>query len=467
MKKDNMNNILMQNILQSIDEGIHVIDSNGKTIMYNDVMEKLEGLEKEVVLNKKFSDVFPSLDEETSTLFTVMKTGRPILDRTQTYFNYKGQKITTINTTIPLFDNGRKLGAVEIAKDITKIKKLSEKLLDLQEELTKQNKENTKKTIPKYTFDNIIGNSEGIKKAINIARKSCNTSSSVLIYGETGVGKELFAQSIHYEGVRKNKPFIAQNCAALPESLLEGLLFGTVKGSFTGAIDRPGLFEQANGGTLLLDEINSMGMNLQAKLLRVLQEGYIRRVGGLKDIPIDVRIIATTNEDPKKAIEQVSLRKDLYYRLNVVSLTVPPLRDRTGDIELLCDSFIRKYNKKLKKDVWMVSQDIMNDFDNYMWPGNVRELESMIEGAMNYINQDENVLKKYHFPLYIDEVREKDIKLGNDIDMTKSLPDIISKIEEKLIINAMMYSDRNISRAAKSLGIKRQTLQHKLKKYNI
>lgn len=467
MKEKTIDEILLKNILHSIDEGIHVIDNHGKTIIYNDAMAQLEGLEKEVVLNKKFTDVFPGLDEENSTLFTVMKTGRPILEKTQTYLNYKGKKITTVNTTIPLFDRGKKIGAVEIAKDITKMQKLSEKLMDLQEELTNKSKESLKTTVPKYTFDSIIGNSDGIKKAINIARKSCNTSSSVLIYGETGVGKELFAQSIHYEGIRKNKPFIAQNCAALPESLLEGLLFGTAKGSFTGAIDRPGLFEQANGGTLLLDEINSMGMNLQAKLLRVLQEGYIRRIGGLKNKPVDVKIIATTNEEPKKAVEEGQFRKDLYYRINVVSLIVPPLRDRKSDLELLCDSFIRKYNKKLKKDVWMISQDVIADFYDYSWPGNVRELESMIEGAMNYINYDENVLQKYHFPIFIDELREKDYNISKNIDLSESLPAVISNIEKRLITNAMMSSGNNVSKAAESLGIKRQTLQHKLRKYNL
>lgn len=464
MRNEYVNNILLQNILQFIDDGIHVIDKNGKTIMYNEAMAQLEGLEKDVVLNKKFSDIFPSLDEETSTLFTVMKTGRPILDRTQTYFNYKGQKITTVNTTIPLFDNGKKIGAVEIAKDITKMQKLSEKVMDLQEELTKQNNKSSNKSISRYTIDSIIGNSDEIKKALKIARKACNTSSSVLIYGETGVGKELFAQSIHYGGNRKDMPFIAQNCAALPESLLEGLLFGTVKGSFTGAVDRPGLFQQADGGTLLLDEINSMGLNLQAKLLRVLQEGYIRRVGGLKEIPIDVKIIATTNEEPKKAIEEGRLRKDLFYRINVVSLSVPPLRERMGDLELLCESFIRKLNKKLNKNVWMLSQDVLSDFHEYSWPGNVRELESMIEGAMNYINTDENVLQKYHFPEYIDGLRDKEVIISNEVDLSKPLPEILATLETQLINKALKATNNNISKAAKALGIKRQTLQHKIKK---
>ncbi|SHH29501.1 arginine utilization regulatory protein [Caloranaerobacter azorensis DSM 13643] len=467
MIKGEILKLVLQNILHYIDEGIHVIDNHGNTILYNDVMARLEGLDKESVLNKNILDIFPSLDENSSTLFTVMNTGRPIFNRNQTYLNYKGNKITTMNTTIPLFINDEKVGALEIAKDITKIKALSEQVINLQQELFKKDREEIKPRIKRYTFENIIGNSREIKKAIDIARKAAMSNSSVLIYGETGTGKELFSQSIHYCGKRKNKPFIAQNCAALPESLLESILFGTVKGSFTGAVDRPGLFEQANGGTLLLDEINSTGLMLQSKLLRVLQEGYIRRVGGLKDIPIDVRIIATTNEDPLVAIEKGTLRKDLYYRLNVISIKVPALRERKEDLKLLCDYFIRKYNKKLDKDVWMLSEHVYELFLNYTWPGNVRELENLIEGAINFISKDEHVLKKEHFPSYIVEESMGTVDIKDIIKLENSLPEIISEIEKKLIIHALKSTGNNITKAANKLNIRRQTLQHKIKKYKI
>lgn len=467
MKREKILQLVLQNILHYIDEGIHVIDNKGNTILYNDAMARLEGLDKESVINKNILDIFPSLDENSSTLLTVMNTGRPIVNRNQTYLNYKGNKITTMNTTIPLFIDGEKVGALEIAKDITKIKALSEQVIDLQQELFKKDRENVKPSIKRYTFENIIGNSSEIKKAIDIARKASMSDSTVLIYGETGTGKELFSQSIHYCGKRKNKPFIAQNCAALPESLLESILFGTVKGSFTGALDRPGLFEQANGGTLLLDEINSMGLTLQSKLLRVLQEGYIRRVGGLRDIPIDVRIIATTNEDPLVAIEKGTLRKDLYYRLNVISIKVPPLRERKEDLKLLCDYFIRKYNKKLNKDVWMLSEYVYEYFLKYTWPGNVRELENLIEGAINFISKDEHVLKKEHFPSYIIDENTEIIDIQDKINLENSLPEIMSEIEKKLIIHALKSTENNITKAANKLNIKRQTLQHKIKKYKI
>lgn len=464
-----LNDIILKNILEYLDEGIHVIDKNGRTVLYNKSMEKIEGIEPQNILGKQLLDIFPSLDDKSSTLLTVIKNGRPIINRSQTYLNYKGKKISSVNTTIPLFSDNDLVGAVEIGKDVTKIKKLSEELIELRSELNDNKEEKTKYKTKNYTFDQIIGKSEPIKKAIRIAKKAADSSSSVLIYGETGTGKELFSQSIHYSGKRKKQPFIAQNCAALPEQLLEGLLFGTAKGGFTGAIDRPGLFEQANSGTLLLDEIDSMGMILQSKLLRVLQEGYIRRVGGLKDIPIDVKIIATTNQPPLKSIEDGNLRKDLYFRLNVIYINIPSLSERIEDLTLLISEFIKKFNKKLDKDVWMISRDVMKLFNNYSWPGNVRELENMIEGAMNFVETDEHVLHMDHFPDYISDfkdIRKRENKY-NDIEIKNSLTHTIDNIEKQIIEKELWKNDYNISKTARNLNIKRQTLQHKIKKYKI
>jgi len=306
MGKTDIYKILMQNILQYGEIGLHVIDNNRKTIIYNKIMADLEGLGVNQVFGKDILEIFPSLNENTSTLIKVLYTFEPILNSTQTYLNYKGKEITTINSTIPLLDDGKIIGALEIANNMTHVRNLSEKLIDLQKELksTKTNNKSINK-IKRYNFDDIIGEDKNIKLAKTIAKKACSSSSSVLIYGDTGTGKELFAQSIHYRGIRSKKHFIAQNCAAIPEALLEGILFGTDKGGFTGAVEREGIFEQADGGTLMLDEINSMSLSLQAKLLRVLQEGYIRRIGGIKDIPVDVRIIATTNK-PKISLGELA-----------------------------------------------------------------------------------------------------------------------------------------------------------------
>ncbi|WP_129597617.1 sigma-54 interaction domain-containing protein [Anaerophilus nitritogenes] len=454
---------ILEILLEYIDEGIHVIDQDGKTILYNKTMEKLEGMKKQDVLKKQLLDVFPTLNKNSSTLLKVLGTGQKIIDNPQTYFNHHDKEITTINTTIPIFLDDEKVGALEISKNITKLKELSEQIMALQEQLTQPEKQI--KIKKRFTFSSIIGENENFKKAIDYAKKASKFSSSVLIYGETGTGKELVAQSIHHESLRASKPFLAQNCAAIPETLLEGMLFGTIKGGFTGAVDRPGLFEQANGGTLFLDELNSMGIQLQSKLLRVLQEGMIRRIGGVKDIPIDVRVIASTNEEPYEAIERGQLRKDLFYRINVIPITLPPLRERKEDIKVLTNYFIQKYNKQLKKEIQGVEESVLDSFQRYRWPGNVRELENVIEGAMNII-EEERILKQDHFS---PQANAKIFAFTYPIEykFKKDLPTTIAEIEKNMIRKVLISCKDNITKASEQLGVKRQTLQHKMKKYNI
>lgn len=458
---------ILETIIENINAGIHVVDNKSRTIFYNKFMSELEGLDVDEVMGKSIMEIFPFLTEETSTVLTVLKTKKPIFLSSQTYLNTYGKQINTINSTIPFRISPDKYGAVEIAKDITKEKELLRKLQILQQELASNDIE--RKNVKGYTFKCIIGEDDGFLDTISYAKSASKSSSTVFIYGETGTGKELFAQSIHNESNRYNKPFIAQNCAALPESLLEGILFGTTKGSFTGAINRPGLFEQADGGTLLLDEINSMSLPLQAKLLRVLQEGFIRRLGGLTDIPCDVRIIATTNEDPIIAIERNALRKDLYYRLNVINIRIPSLKDRKKDISLLAEHFIKKYNLILQKDVWNLSKEVEASFMKYDWPGNVRELENIIESAMNMIDK-EHILKPEHLSVKTKEMIIKDKGTHNIeqlLNDNNTLDEVLSSIEKELISNSLKDNSYNITKAAKSLGIKRQSLQHKIKKFKI
>lgn len=484
---------IFREILDILDIGIHIINTDGNTLFYNSSMGKLERLVPDNVIGKNLLEIFPSLNNETSTLLYVVNTGRPIVDRVQTYINFKGQKITTVNSTYPLKEGEKIIGAIEIAEDITKLKELSEKVAFLQS-LSKDNikRKNEGHPFAKFTFDDIVGESEEIKKTISMAKKAAQTSSPILIYGETGTGKEMFAQSIHNASDRRNRPFIAQNCAAVPESLLEGILFGTVKGGFTGAIDRPGLFEEADGGTLFLDEINSMGVNLQAKLLRVLQEGAIRRVGDTKIMPINTRIIAAANENPIECTKNGTLRKDLFYRLAVVYIKIPPLRERRGDIHLLTKYFIENLNKTLGKDVIDVSRDVMKVFMEYEWLGNIRELENAVEGSMNMI-VNESYIDIEHLPfyileqynqngdyIYIDKNIENEgklfkyIVLDNDQDPADansivdfSLDQVVDHIEKEIIIKTLNSYNGNITKTAEKLKIKRQTLQYKIKKYGI
>ncbi|MFL6558885.1 MAG: sigma-54 interaction domain-containing protein, partial [Bacillus sp. (in: firmicutes)] len=376
-------NQMYKRILDEVDVGVHAVDETGKTIIYNKKMMQMESMDLQDVIDKNLLDVFMFKDDQSSTLVKALQERKETNNVKQTYFNNKGREITTINNTIPIFQNEKLQGAVEIANDITKLERLI--------------KGNMNKSSTRYTFDKIIGKSPALMEVIESAKRATRTSSYVLIVGDTGTGKELFAQSIHNGSGRLSAPFISQNCAALPDNLIESLLFGTKRGAFTGAIDTPGLFEQANGGTLLLDEINSLNLNLQAKLLRVLQEKTVRRIGDTKDTPVDVRVIANMNEDPIDAIANNRMRKDLYYRLGVVTIFVPPLKERKEDIPLLAEHFIEKYNNLFQMNVKGLTEEVKLSFFEYDWLGNIRELEHIIEAAMN-IMIDEEWISYSHLP---------------------------------------------------------------------
>ncbi|PMC34866.1 sigma-54-dependent Fis family transcriptional regulator [Bacillus sp. UMB0899] len=449
---------MLEAILSSIDEAIHAVDDKGITIFYNQVAAKHDGVEIDEVLGKHVLDVFPSLSKQTSTLLKVIETGKPIYQQSQTYKNSKGNLIDTVNTTLPIKVGNKIVGAIEIAKDFTKVKQLSQKLLELQEKVNGKQSKPVESTGAKYKWDDIITTSDGMKKVITLAKKAGNSSSPVMIFGETGTGKELLVQSIHHASSRKNGPFIAQNCSSLPESLLESILFGTKKGSFTGSVDRAGLFELAHGGTLFLDEIHTMPLDFQTKLLRVLEDGIIRRVGGTDSYTVDVRIIVAMNEHPTVLLEKNVLRKDLYYRLNVFFLELPPLRERKGDIDLLTNHFIQKYNYHFNKLVIGVEAQVLTTLNQHDWPGNVRELEHTIEFAMNMVDV-EDVLTVGHLPSFIKREHQKE-KIT-----IRPLREIVEQTEKNMIEQALDIAKGNVLKASILLEVPRQTLQYKMKKY--
>jgi len=447
-------------LLENLDVGVQIVDNKGRTIYYNDAMSKVEGLRSEEVIGKKVVEYLKGVEEESSTLMNALKNKEKYVDVIQHYSSHYGKEVTTINTTIPVLHNNDIAAAIEISKDMTQLKELSEKICRLEKKNT-----NSKNT---YTFKDIIGTSLALKDSVNKAMRASLSNSSVLVYGETGCGKELFAQSIHYNGIRKDMPFIAVNCAAIPSSLLEAMLFGTVRGSFTGAENKIGLFEEANGGTLLLDEINSMDTTLQSKLLRVLQEGYIRPLGSNKTIDTNVRIIATLNEEPEKLIKEGKLRKDFYYRISVIRIDVPPLRKRKEDINVLVKHFIDYYNKVLGKHVIDIDEEVRSLFMNYEWPGNIRELKNTIEYAMNMIDNNLYISKEY-VENRIFKSESAALEVMNDaFDLSGlSLEEYKDNIEKKIILNALKKYNYNISKAAAYLKISRQNLQYKIKKYEL
>ena len=451
-------NMLYETLLNELDIGIHIINEESKTIIYNRKMMEIESMERSDVLYKSPLEVFAFEENKNSTLIEALKLGKTNKNIKQTYFNNKGQEITTINNTFPIIENGKIKGAIEISTEINHSKQTMKTSLS-----RKQNN--------KFTFDHIIGNSSAIQSVITEAKRVIRTSSSILLVGETGTGKELFAQSIHNESQRSGKPFISQNCAAIPDTLMESLLFGTNRGAFTGAIDKAGLFEEANGGTLLLDEINSLSPALQAKLLRAIQEKTIRRIGGTQEKEIDVRIIATINEDPLEAMTHNRLREDLYYRLSVVTLCLPPLRERKEDIPALVQHFIEKYNIQFGLGVADVDIHVREFLYAYDWPGNVRELEHVIEGSMNLV-EDENIITAFHLPTHFRERIKKEFNMqpfltNNDADAPKTLKHTIEAMEKNYINQILKEYHGNISQAAKFLGLSRQNLQYRIKKLHL
>ncbi len=457
----------IEDILDNIEEGIHIVDSSGKIVYYNKFAAELDNINPEEALGRHILEIYPSLTDETSTILKTIKSGKPILNYQQAFKNYKGVQITTINSTIPIISGKRVVGALEVSRDITEVKKLSEKVVDLQAQLLKDKKPEKSYDGSKafFNFADIIGVSEVMLKLKKDALTVASSPSPIMVYGETGTGKELLVHAIHNASPRRNKPFIAQNCAALPETLLESILFGTVRGSFTGAENRPGLFEIANGGTLFLDEINSMSLTLQAKLLRVIQDGNVRRVGDTRTVHVDVRIVTAINIDPRQALQDKTLRDDLFFRLSVISLKMPPLREKRSDMRLLTEHFIKKYNKKLYKNVRYVSDDVEAFFMTYTWPGNVRELEHAIEGAMNIADGD--IIDSKCLPYYLSEIYKKSESAQQEDHEIKSLKEALADMERNLIEKALKKSDGNVTKAADMLDVPRQTLQYKIGKYNI
>ncbi len=317
----------------------------------------------------------------------------------------------------------------------------------------------------KYKFENMIGKSRLMQEIYLLIDKVAGTDSTVLITGESGTGKEMAARAIHSLSRRKDKPFVTINCAALPENLLESELFGHTKGSFTGAIsDKKGMFEVAHRGTLFLDEIAEMSPWTQVKLLRALQERKIRRVGGTEEIPIDVRVIAATNQDLKKRIEEGKFREDLYYRLNVISFEMPPLRSRVEDIPLLTQHFLQKYCQQMGKKIKRLAPEVVGIFEQYTWPGNIRELENVIERIVA-IEDRETITPACLPPEMLGMVKreEKMVELGAGFDLNRHLDDIA----KKYIIKALEKSGGRMKKAAPLLGVSYRTLRYLIDKYDL
>lgn len=412
--------------------------------------------ENEGITGKSIFEVYPALKKEDSSHYRVLKNGKPIINEKQSLVNFRGESFVFINSTFPIEYNNEIIGTIEASIFGSEYGNSKCKVLNHPKPLQRHG--------DLYTLEDIITNNPALMEIKEKIKKVSVSNSPVLICGDTGTGKELVAQAIHSHSLRNKGPFISQNCSAIPYTLQESTLFGTVKGSYTDAENKKGLFELANRGTLFLDEVNSMDISIQAKILKAIEEKRIRRIGGESFINTDIRIVSAMNMDPFEAIDKGILRKDLYYRLGVVQINLHPLKERKEDILLLTNYFIEKYNRQMGKNIIGVSEIVKKIFNQYTWPGNIRELKNAIESAFNLSTEEIITLKD--IPEYIIYNNKKEKYFSKDIAKNKPLPQLVENYEKQMILDALSTS-KNITEAAKRLQITRQSLQYKMNKYHL
>lgn len=467
MNKD----LLLKKVASVLKDGVHVVDQDGITILYNRKIEIIENRNASSIMGKPLGNVEERNDNDVH-LFEVLQTGLPQVNQIYKGINRYGNKVIGNVSIWPINEKEMIVGAIKIVVDVTELRTLRQRVLGITKDINQLTQtDKSYRNGENYMITDIIGESNEMEHVRHLAMLSAKCDANVMITGASGTGKEMIAQGIHNESNRKNRPLVIENCAAIPDNLMESTLFGTVKGGFTGAVDRLGLFQIANGGTLILDEINSLPVGLQAKLLRVLQEGTFRPVGSVEMKRVDVRVIAITNQNPEDLIKAGSLRSDLFYRLSVIDIYIPPLREREGDLELLTGFFIEKYARHIGKWPMYLSPEVKEAFRKYPWKGNVRELSNVIECGVSLADAGE-LIQLNHLPHYftkqIDAYGEK-ISAIEELKTDRlatgmNLTQYINEVERRMIKDAVEQCGGNISKTAETLGITRQALQHKLRK---
>lgn len=443
---------LLDTMLSAIDERFIVVNKEGYIEALSKAYAEFLGVELQNVMGRHVSEVI-----ENTRMDIVTKTG---VAETGVFQEINGEKM--IATRIPIYKNGEVIGAFGrvLFRNVKDLEVLYDKLSTIEMELNLYRKTFGKINTAKYQVDDIIGNCDIMLNLKESVRRVAKTNSSVLILGESGTGKELFAHSIHSASMRKKAPFICVNCGTIPEQLIESELFGYEEGAFTGAKKggKMGLFQAAHGGTIFLDEIGDLPMAMQLKLLRVLQDKEIQKVGSNVREPINVRVVAATNKSLDEMIKAGQFRADLYYRLNVVTLNIPALRERKEDLPLLIKSLLAKISQKESMGVIEVSRTAMEYLINYDWPGNVRELENVLERAINFVGPDKKIEIK-HLPSRVTGMEQ--------VGAVLTMKEIVEHAEQEAIKNALMQCRYRKTKAAQQLGISRTTLYEKMIKYGL
>ncbi|MBA2173659.1 sigma 54-interacting transcriptional regulator [Halobacillus locisalis] len=445
---------MLEAIIHSSDEAISVVDENGNGLMINPAYTRITGLKEGDIVGKPAT---VDISEGESMHMKVLNTRRPVRG---VRLKVGPSKKDVLVNVAPVIVDGKLKGSVGVLHDVSEIQSLTSEL--------RRARQIIRSLEAKYTFDDIIGSSNEMTLALEQAKVGAKTPATVLLRGESGTGKELFAHAIHNESERRHNKFIRVNCAAIAESLLESELFGYEDGAFSGAKrgGKKGLFEEANYGSIFLDEIGELTLAMQAKLLRVLQENELIRVGGTKPVHVDVRVIAATNLNLEKAIMMKTFREDLYYRLNRLPIYIPPLRERAGDIELLTDHLIQRLNDDYGRNVTSLDAKALEKLEAYDWPGNVRELENIIGRAMIYMDHLEETIRADHIPrLKVETERELDHSKATWLGET--LQQAVDDFERKLLADAFRAHNFNKTQTAKALGISIRNLYYKLEKYGL
>ncbi|WP_374001615.1 sigma-54-dependent transcriptional regulator [Bdellovibrio bacteriovorus] len=453
---------------------ILVVDDEESIREFLEIMLKKEGYEvtlaedgqkaKDLLTKKTFDMIISDLQMPHVTGIELLKHVK------ESYPDTVFMLITAFGTTETAVE-AMKMGAYDY---LTKPFKIDEVRLNIQNALRSRNLEVENRSLKKelvkeYSFQNMVGNSQAMHAIYDMVKRVAQTPTNVLITGESGTGKEVVAKAIHYNGPLKDRPFVTVNCGAIPENLMESEMFGHKKGSFTGAVaDKAGLFEVADGGTLFLDEVGELPLTIQVKLLRAIQERVIRRVGATDDMKVDVRIIAATNRNLEEMVQKGGFRQDLFYRLNVINIRTPGLRDRRDDIPLLANHFLKKYNERLNKNIGAISAEAMEILKKYDYPGNVRELENMIERTVA-LEGGATILPESLPPMVNTSSGRKmassnEIEIGDDgVDLDK----VMGQIEKELLIKAIHSAGGVKKRAAKLLHISFRSMRYRIEKYNL
>jgi PAS domain S-box-containing protein len=446
-------NIYWKKVVDTIKDGVMIVDTEGTIVSVNKAVETMTGFSKDEMLGKTCGmlncNIFELARKHRGDHWCVLfKTGSMKMRRC-TLMTKDGRYVHVLKNASLLHDaDGKVIGAVETVTDITEIIEKDNQIAAFRRELRSED-----------GFHGILGMSRPMQQVYSLVSNASQSDAPVIIFGESGTGKELVAKAIHKTGIRKKNPYVKVNCAALNEALLESELFGHVKGAYTGAYrNRIGRFEAAQKGDIFLDEIGDLPLSTQVKLLRVLEEKIVERVGDNQSIPIDVRIISATNQDLNELVEGGLFREDLFYRINVIPIIVPPLRDRVEDIPILAESFFRRIQLKNNKKIEGISNDAMGLLTEYSWPGNVRELKSTFEYA--FVTCQEEMIQPYHLP--------PDILKGRRMPTASHNPSPDKdKMKKQQLIEALKESGGNQSKAAMILGVSRVTVWNRMKKYGI